>query len=592
MNKLQRTLEKAIGLMQQRRFADARPLVKDLAKKAPRHPLAWNLLGVIASEDGHLDKAIDYFKTACVLAPRAADFHNNLGEAYRKAGRYDESLPLLQRALELEPMHAAAHNNIGAALNALHREEEAAPHLGEAIKLRPDNHEAYTNLGIALVNQRKPREAVPVFEIAYKRNPDDPVLLKHLGNALEHANRFEEALELFRRAEAEHGPDIGLTIDQVSNLERQRRYDEAWARLEPLLESAPDHPGVGQQLAVLAKRYDRQEEARERLVRALGRDGPPDEAGEGLYFALGKLCDSMRLYDEAFEAYRHGNELNERPYNHAAQEKVQDAVARVYAPGWVQRLRHASNRCEVPVFIVGMPRSGTTLTEQILDCHPAVYGAGELTQIGDIAKALAKEAPAGSLFPDCMAEVGSALLDHHAERHLAFLGEVSGGAARVVDKLPHNHKHLGLIQQLFPTARVIHCTRNPVDTCLSCYFQNFYAGHGYAYDLESLGAHYRLYERAMAHWRKVCDLDTLVVKYEELVADQERISREMVAFLGLPWDDRCLHFHESERRALTASYDQVRQPIYTRSVSRYEHYEKYLGPLFEALASAETADVA
>ena len=534
-NRLERNFEKAIGLIQQGQFAQAKPLVVQLSRKAPKHPLVWNLLGVIVSEDGDYDRAVEYFRKAAKLAPRDADFHNNLGEAYRKAGRSAESLPCFEAALKLPPAHAAAHNNLGAALNALHREEEAVAHLSKAVQLRPDNYEAYANLGMALINQRKARQAIPCFERAYQLNPEDPVVLRQLGHALEHDDRFEEALELYDKATEKIGPDNSIQVERISNLERQGRKDEAWELLTPLLESAPDEPGVVRMLAVLSRRTERRDEAYERLRKTLQDPDLDDDDRIGLYFASGELADSMKRYDEAFDAYAKGNALVGRPYDHAAFVREQDASERVYAAGWQQRLSMATNRSELPVFIVGMPRSGTTLTEQILACHRAVHGAGELTSILDITKQLASRYSDSDGYPDCVTKADVASLDQIADQHLSFLQESGGEAIRVIDKLPHNHRHLGLINQLFPGARVIHCTRDAADTCLSCFFQSFYGGHGYSNDLTLLGAHYRLYQRAMAHWCEMLDIPILEVPYETLVGDQEAMSREMVAFLDLPW---------------------------------------------------------
>jgi len=570
-NRLQRNLEKAMTLVGQGRFAEARPLVVDLARKAPKHPLVWNLLGVIASSGDDHGKAARYFKKACVLAPREEDFHNNLGEAYRKSERFEDALICFETALSIAPNHAAAHNNIGATLNALHREEEAANHLAKAIKLRPDNHEAYTNLAIALMNQRKPRDAIPCFEQAMTRNPDDPTLLRHYGFALEIVGRFEDALEIYGGASGDSSPDVETIAARISIFEHQGRSREAWAALEPLLASEPDHPGVARQYANLARHVDRRGEARDHVARVLEQSDLSDEARQALLFGLGNLEDALGNFDAAFAAYALGNDLARYQYDATKSLAEMAAIEATYAPGWQARLAMASIRSEVPVFIVGMPRSGTTLCEQILACHPMVHGAGELTQISGIEK---------SVVP---AELTTDTLDRLAEDHLDFLQDQGGAAARVIDKLPHNHRFLGLIEQLFPEARIIHCTRDPLDTCLSCYFQNFYGGHRYSFDLKTVGEHYRLYERLMAHWRKVSGLNILDVSYEGLVADQETVSRAMVEFLGLEWDPSCLDFHRSNRPALTASYDQVRQPIYSRSVSRAEKYAAHLEPLVAAL---------
>ncbi len=590
--KHQKKLDKAVRLMREQRFAEARPLVGELTKGIPQHPLVWNMAGIVASELGKPERAIPHFEKAVALAPDAADFHNNLGEALRQSERTEESVPHFETALRLEPQHGAAHNNLGVALGELHRGEEAAPHFAAALELRPENPETLANLGIILMKERKPDKAVPCLKRALALKPENSVIQRYLGRALEHADRYEEALTLFERAGTSGEDGTIITVDQVNNLERQGRFDEAWRRFEPLLDSAPEDPSVVTEFAVLAKRLDRRQEARDRIVALLDDHELDDETRQVLYFRLGDLNDSLGLYDDAFDAYARGNALDSRPYDHANQVRDAAANERVYNAGWREGLAQASNTSEVPVFIVGMPRSGTSLVEAILASHPAVHGAGELSDIPNLSKAMAIEMGGDARFPDCMADADQALLDRFAEAHLERLAALSSNAERTTDKLPHNHRHLGLIAQLFPRARIIHCTRDPIDTCLSCYFQNFFYGLGFAHDLASLGAQHRLYERLMAHWQGDGGIELLEVSYEELVADQERVSRQMIAFLGLPWDDACLAFHSSSRRTLTASYDQVRQPIYRGSVKRHEHYAAHLAPLVEALASPAVDDPA
>jgi hypothetical protein len=236
----------------------------------------------------------------------------------------------------------------------------------------------------------------------------------------------------------------------------------------------------------------------------------------------------------------------------------------------------------LPVFIVGMPRSGTSLVEQILSCHPQVHAAGELREISRLAKDL------GLNFEDTDPDVSDSMLDGDrftaaSEGHLQSLRARAGDATRVTDKMPYNMVNLGLISLLFAGARVIHCRRDPLDSCVSCYFVNFERGNFHTFDLRHMGLYYRRYERLMTHWRNVLDLAMLDVSYEAHVEDPEGTCREILAFLDLDWDPACLRFHASKRYVKTASRDQVNKPIYRSSVGRWRNYEKHLGPLKEAL---------
>ena len=240
---------------------------------------------------------------------------------------------------------------------------------------------------------------------------------------------------------------------------------------------------------------------------------------------------------------------------------------------------------DLPVFIIGMPRSGTSLVEQILSCHPQVHAAGELRNLmhlgNDLGLGFQKPGP-----EVCDSSLDRARLTAASVSYLQSLRALAGDATRVTDKMPYNFERLGLIALLFPKARVIHCHRHPLDSCLSCYFLNFYRGNFQTCDLRHMGLYYRQYQRLMEHWRDVLDLAMLEVSYEAHVEDPEKTCREILAFLDLDWDPACLQFHKSERYVRTASRDQVNKPIYRTSVGRWKNYETHIGPLKEALGSA------
>jgi tetratricopeptide (TPR) repeat protein len=558
-----------------------------LIRKQPKLPIVWNLLGALAYREENFEEAITAFSKAVALSPGSPDLQAHLGESYRKAGRYEEALPSLETAIRLKPNHAGAQNNLGAALNALHRMDEALPHLRAAASMMPNDPEAQSNIGISFLNQNRPEEALPYFERALATNPTLPEIVRHITATLELLDRFEDAETHYRRADENGVADAGLKADLAHNLDRQGQREEARDMLLRLTEQDPTDPHVARVRADFASDPEAYQAAGQGLGLALARGDLGPEMQRSLRFAFGRIKDRLGEYDAAFETYSTANATLPHPYDHAAECAKQSESERVFTEGWRSRLALATNRSDLPVFIVGMPRSGTTLVEQILSCHADVHGAGERGEIQTIVDDISNESSTGDAYPGCLSTISSAQLDRHAEEYLATMQRLGGNARRVIDKLPHNHRHLGLIEQLYPKARIIHCRRDSLDTCLSCFFQGFHSGHGYTHDLTTLGAHYRLYERAMAHWKSVSGLEILDVSYEAVVADLEGMAREMVAFLGLEWDPACLEFHRSSRRALTASYNQVRQPIYTRSVSRAEHYAAHLEPLIAALRGEE-----
>jgi len=303
-----------------------------------------------------------------------------------------------------------------------------------------------------------------------------------------------------------------------------------------------------------------------------------------LNFAAAELLDRVGRYDEAFAHARQANQLVGAKYEPAQVERSVDALIAYFTRRKIQSLPRSTLGDERPVFIVGMPRSGTSLVEQILASHPDVYGAGELEAIFQIAgQAEARLSGRGFAFPQSLDGITSSLADELAANYLRPLTALAPAARRITDKLPLNFLQLGLISILFPQARVIHCMRDPRDTCLSCYMTHFSSGNEFSYDLRSCGHFYRQYEKLMTHWKRALDLPILDVIYGQLVEDAEGQSRRMVEFLGLPWDPQCLRFYDNTRYVPTASNAQVRQPIYQSSVGRWRHYDKHLAPLLAAL---------
>jgi hypothetical protein len=307
---------------------------------------------------------------------------------------------------------------------------------------------------------------------------------------------------------------------------------------------------------------------------------PPDETT--LRFAMGKYCDDVGDFARAFRNYQRANELQRmraQPYDRQSHARFVDDLVRIYTSEALSRPQPGASDSDRPVFVVGMPRSGTSLVEQIIASHPAAHGAGELefwlTAVRKHETALRQGLPSDSLRSKLAAD------------YLRILATHSGEATRVIDKAPINSDYLGLIQAVFPRARFIYLRRDPIDSCLSCYFQQFSPTMAFAMELADLADYYREHRRLVAHWRSALPPGALLeVPYEELVADQRKWSRMIVEFAGLPWDERCLDFHRTERAVTTASVWQVRQKIYSSSIGRWRNYQKFIGPLL-SLKEAE-----
>ena len=582
MFNLQHAFERALDQFRHGDLSAADATLGRITRAVPRFPPAWSLRGIVACERERHADAVRWLETAVELAPGDAGIRGNLGEALRKAGRAEDAARCLEEAIRLDPGLATTYVHHGLAMCDLERPGAAVVSLERALSLDPNLVEAHQALGRAHMQLSRYQDALGHLHCAQRLSPDNPKVLNRLASVLLYAGRFDEARELFARLHEAAPDELGYLAGQVAALERKGDWDAAYALVRPYVERGIDDPLIAASLVTVAGRVGAEAEARILARRAL------DAHGEsvGLLFALGKLNDELGDFDQAFDCYRRANALKAAAFELDAVLDRHQRIAATFTRERVATLARASNRSEVPVFVVGMPRSGTTLVEQIIASHPRAFGAGELTDLNEIAMLLGPLLGAEGRYPEAVAAADAAGLDRIAGRHLDRLAALSGGAERVVDKLPSNYQRLGLVAMLFPRARVVHCRRNALDTCLSCYFQNFLNGNEYSYDLATLGAAWRAYDRLMAHWREVLDLEILDVQYEELVADQEAKSRELIGFLGLDWDPQCLAFHENRRVVKTASYDQVRRPIYDRSVDRWRHYERHLGPLKDALGPA------
>ncbi len=576
-----RQLEKAIAHIRAGAPLRARPLLTSLARKAPDNALIWNLLGIVATSRSEWSDAIAAFTKACRLAPRDPDFHNNLGEAHRKLGDTEAALPHFRKALALAPDHVAAHTNLAAALNALGREDEAELHLHHALRRDPRHVEAMANMAVASLNRRRPDDARAWYRRAIAVDPRRPVLYEGLADACLADGKPDDALDALADGETHVDDARRFASRRITALERRGDTDAAIAMLREQLEADPDDPDLIACLMVLAPRMGCIETAIEHAEHALARDDLAVAQRRTLHFGLGRLHDTAGDAARAFAAYQQGNLLSTQRDDTPLRAKRFETYAQFFVSDNWRVLPRATNRSTMPIFIVGMPRSGTTLVEQTLAQHGNVEAAGELTLLDKARRDLEQET--GAVYPSCLHATTTALIDKLADAYLAVLSEQANGASHVVDKMPENYSELGLARLLFPRARIVHCGRHPLDTCLSCFFQDFYAGHGYSTDLTALGTRYRLYRQMMGLWQQLPDMDIHAIDYETMVNDQETVVRRLLAYLDLPWDSRCLRFHDSNRPVATASYDQVRQPLYRHAVGRYRAYQPYLGPLIESL---------
>jgi tetratricopeptide (TPR) repeat protein len=519
-------------------------------------------------------EASDSYREAIVRDPANAALHVNLGIAERGAGNLETARAAFERATELAPGLAEAHDGLGSVLFEVGRHAEAIRAYGEAVRVRADYAPAHANLGVALLYRGEFAAAASSFERALALEPGRPGVEAHLAAALQQLGRSSEASARAARA-LEHAPDTAAPHLVLASLDADAGcFDAARARILEALRVEPDSPEALAALANL-RRLSAADDAWLAAAERVAAGSLPAARRVPLWYALGKYHDDTGDVERAFESYRTANELERSlrpPHDRAYLTRTVDAVIRAFTRRWIDAVQAAAQGSRRPVFVIGMPRSGTTLVEQILASHPEVHGAGELTYWDTSA---AREWPAlvdMDAAPTAVGRLGTG--------YLALLDRLAPAAARVIDKLPMNFLLAGLIHAALPDARFIHIERDPADTCLSIYFQHFYVTHSYANDLGDLAHCYREYERLMAHWRSLLPAEAIhELRYEDLVASPEASSRRLVEFIGLDWDRRCLDYHENARPVLTASRWQVRQPLSSSAIGRASRYARWIGPL-------------
>ena len=543
---------------------------------------AHNNLGNAYKELGRLDDAIGCYLQAIAISPDFAMSHNNLGVVFKNLGRTDDAVAHYRKALSIAPNYAEAHTNLGNALQEVGRPEDAIAHHEKALAVRPDYAEAHSNLGNALKALGRPSDAVTHYEQALAIKPDFAMAHYNLGIALDDLGRPEEAVARYETALAIE-PDYAEAHNNLANaLDELGRQEDAVAHYQKALTIKPDYAEAHRHLAKLKPELERVS----LLQKLLEEPAATDIDAMHYQFALGDIHHDAARFDEAFEHYDKANALKRGAISYDAQQysDYADRLIEGYSQDYFQGIAAIGSDSELPVFIIGMPRSGTTLIEQIVSSHPEVYGAGELAVLGNIERAIVEEFATLDPYPSCMRSHSQSIVPRAARQYLEEIVGRSDGEQRVTDKAPGNFARIGLIKTLFPEARIIHCRRDALDTCTSIYLNYFVEGQDYAYELTELGQHYLDYEKLMAHWESLFPSGILGVHYEELVTEQEAVSRRLIEYLGLEWDVRCLDFHENKRAVRTASSAQVRRPMYTHSISRWKQYEKHLAPLIAMLS--------
>jgi tetratricopeptide (TPR) repeat protein len=619
-------IARALACHEQGRLVEAQQIYQLILSQNPAHFEALLYLGVVRLQQGQPQESVELTGRALETNPHSAEAYSNLATALCGLQRHEEAISAYENALSLDADCAEAWYGLATALQYLARHEEAIACHDRALAIDEDYAEAYCARAVALQALQRHNDAIADYQAALAIDPDYPEALHGLGAALQVLRRDDEALPHYLRASTVR-PDFPETQSALASvLQRLNRHQEALSHLQRALELRPEHAGTHVDLGSLLEEIGRIEEARACFERALEIDptcvrayyalfqsrrvlaGEPhlaaalahaDDVGALseddcilLHFALGKALADVGEQARGFQHLLEGNRLKRQQitYEEPAVRLLFERIERVFTSTVMASCRGSGNPSTVPIFIVGMPRSGSTLVEQILASHRLVVAGGERSDFREAMRSAGLDDPA-STFPEAVPGFAPEQFRELAAAYLGRLTALDPGAARITDKALANFCAAGLIHLVLPNARIIHTRRDPIDTCLSCFSLLFSGEQPFTFELGELGRYFAGYRGLMEHWRRVLPPGVMLdVQYETLVDDLEPQARRIIAHCGLDWDDACLAFYKTERAVRTASVVQVRQPIYRSSVGRWRPDADTLRPLLEGLGSIAGRD--
>ena len=542
-------IQEAARLLRSGNRGDALVIYHDVKERTQRSPAVELQLGHLCEEFGDIDEALLHYEIVVEEAPDNVSHLAVLGIAYLNALRYEKARTTLERALELDPDLSDVRHAMGVIFMRGSDYEAALEHLERSCALKPRDPKARVNLATTLGNLNRHDEALEHVEKALKHAPKDPMAHLTKSDILAQIGDMEEATRLVEQL-IQNQLDLGAAFDHLARLRKFTSKD-----------------------APLMKRAEK----------ALDRGMNPKER-RNLLFSLGKMYDDCQDYEKAFSFYSQANLLRKQNFDFAADENLRKASCKAFTAKSIEEFGRNGNPSEQPVFIVGMPRSGTTLMERIIAAHPRGSGAGELPEIPRLARKMVPASEwrkAVKLARETLTPEG---LQEHSQSYLDILRQGAGDAERIVDKMPGNSRFVGLIKSMFPNATIIHAMRHPLDSCLSCYFQNF-AELWWTNDLKMIGQVYNGYRKSMDYWKQVLPEGSILeVRYEELVGDPETHARRMIEHCNLEWDPSVLEFYRKRGVVRTASIAQTRRKIYKTSRARWMNYAQFIDPLVAEIA--------
>jgi tetratricopeptide (TPR) repeat protein len=557
---------------------------RQAARLMPKNPAALTNLGIALIHTGDGQQGLDCLRKAVELAPGYIFGHVNLGSELMNRGDHEAALAEFDDALAIEPNAAPIHLERGRALDRLNRHRQAVQAYGQAVTIDDTLTAAHNNLAILMTRRGRAEEAVDHARKAVSQEPRNRDFRLNLGNILAESGRTNEAQTIFESLQQEFPDFAEGFLRQAKIHQEEGSFARARDVIAILKEIDPNPATYFSRLAV-DRDVDFSDDELNGVAAIIEQPDTPDSKRAGLCFSLARVLERKERFDEAFSLLLKGNRVRNKTYEYDRDtvSAATDRLIRTFDGDFFAERADQGVADDRPIFIVGMMRSGTSLIEQIIASHRWVGGGGELREFEVISQDLPGMLGNSEEYPECVRQLSDANIKSLARTYLGRLARRFPESRRFTDKLPVNFMHLGLITLLFPRAQVIHCRRAPMDTCFSVFAETFMARHAYAYDMDNLAHFYGEYARLMDHWRRASPIAMLEIDYEDVVADAEGTTRQLLEYCSLDWDEDCLRFHEARRSVRTASKWQVRQPVYSSSVGRWRKFERHLAPLREAL---------
>jgi len=527
------------------RFAEVEKLSLSVTQEFPEHPFAWKALAVVLKLTGRISESLVAIQKSVLLEPQDAESHYNLGNTLKALARLNDAEVSYKKAIALNPNYADANNNLGITLKEMGRLDEAEINLRKAIELKPDLAGAHNNLGTMLQEQERLDEAETNYRKAIALKPDFAEGHNDLGTMLQEQGRLDEAETNYRKA----------------------------ITLKPDFTTAHLH-------LTLLKKFDAQDEQYSKMQELYLDKNISEEQRCHINFGLAKACEGLGDYEKAFAHYSEGNALCKKLLNYNINQDLELFKQIKFTYPRIEQnslVLDKLSKKPVPIFIVGMPRSGTTLVEQIISSHSKVTGAGELSFVGQLGSSIARG----------LSDSNTDSLINFRERYLMKLQSVSKGNLIVTDKMPQNFRYIGLLAAAFPEAKIVHVKRNPAAVCWANYKQYFVSKKniGYCYSIDDVINYYKLYESLMVFWINTLSKRIYNLDYEQLTVNQESETRQLIDYLDLDWDENCLSPQNNKRKIATASSVQVRKKVYRGSSEQWKKYQPFLNGAFDSLLS-------